>query len=259
MGICKYCNQNAGWFMDEHASCAQTAKEAKQERVKKEQQRQIAVTGQQILDRHTDVVNKFLEIAERKVSVLDDYGDERMHLLGKEVEECIKKLATREGLPFLSIYFLRFDSQNAPPGYLPWKWVFLRLRQLFTEYHELQKNKVRTLNEITSLSGTEFESYVSRILQRCGWDVSGTPTTGDQGADLIASKENRKVAIQVKRYTSNVGNSAVQEVVGAVRFYGANEGCVITNSSFTASARSLAQKNNIRLIEGSNLDKLETL
>jgi restriction system protein len=45
-----------------------------------------------------------------------------------------------------------------------------------------------------------------------------------------------------KRYTSSVGNSAVQEVVAAVLFYGTNEGCVITNSSFTPSARSLAQE-----------------
>jgi len=28
MSICKYCNQNAGWFKDEHASCVQKANEA---------------------------------------------------------------------------------------------------------------------------------------------------------------------------------------------------------------------------------------
>ena len=256
MGICKYCNQNAGWFKDEHDSCVQKANGGKQQRVKEEQQRQIAVTGQQILDRHSDVVNKFLEIAERKVSVLDDYGDERMHLLLKERAECIRRLANREGNPAPK-GLSSFDHLHMT--YEPWIWVRLRLTELFTEYHELQKNKVRTLKEINSLFGTEFESYVARILQKSGWHVSGTPATGDQGADLIASKGNRKIAIQVKRYTSSVGNSAVQEVVGAVRFYGANEGCVITNSSFTPSARSLAQKNDIRLIEGSNLDKLETL
>lgn len=263
MGICRYCNQNAGWLRNEHDSCVQKAKEAiqkakgaEQRSVKEEQQRQIAGAGQQILDRHSDVVNKFLEIAERKVSVLDDYGDERMHLLGKELDECLAKLAAREGNPVATFYAKR---EPVPLAYAPWRWAYLRLRELFTEYHELQKSKVRTLNEINSLSGTEFESYVARILQRCGWHVSGTPTTGDQGADLIASKGNRKIAIQVKRYTSSVGNSAVQEVVGAVRFYGTNEGCVITNSSFTPSARSLAQKNDIGLIEGSNLDKLETL
>ena len=207
-------------------------------------------------NQNADVVNKFLEIAERKVSVLDDYGDERMHLLGKEVEECIRRLATREGNLVATVYA---KTEPVPLAYAPWRWALLRLRELFTEYHELHKKKIRTMSEINLLSGTEFESYVARILQRSGWDVSGTPVTGDQGADLIASKGNRKIAVQVKRYTSSVGNSAVQEVVGAVRFYGANEGCVITNSSFTPSARSLAQKNDIRLIEGSNLDKLETL
>jgi restriction endonuclease Mrr len=228
--------------------------------VDEQQRKQVAVTGQQILDRNSDIVHKFLEIAERKVSVLDDYGDERMHLLGKEVDECIAKLATREGNPVATVYAKRNDKLSPVPlDYAPWRWAYLRLRQLFTEYHELQKNKVRTLKEIDSLSGAEFESYVARILQKSGWHVSGTPATGDQGADLIASKGNRKIAIQVKRYTSSVGNSAVQEAVGAVRFYGANEGCVITNSSFTPSARSLAQKNDIRLIEGSNLDELESI
>jgi hypothetical protein len=259
MGICKYCNQKAGWLMDEHGSCVQKANEAKEHRVKEEQQKQIALDGQQILDRHSDVVNKFLEIAERKVSVFDDYGDERMHLLQKEVQECIRKLATREGSHVGLGSLHMFPDHVRSMAYAPWVWVRLRLRQLFAEYHELQKNKVRTLKEINSLSGTEFESYVARILQKSGWHVSGTPATGDQGADLIASRGNRKIAIQVKRYTSSVGNSAVQEVVGAVRFYGTNEGCVITNSSFTPSARSLAQKNDIRLIGGSNFDQLEML
>lgn len=227
-----------------------------------EQQRQIAVTGQQILDRHSDIAHKFLEIAERKVSVLDDYGDERMHLLSKEIDECMGKLATREGsrAGLVNLYSkLYLNSNSVPTAYVPWRWIRSRLRELFIEYHELQRKKVRAINEINLLSGTEFETYVARMLQRCGWDVSGTPTTGDQGADLIASKGDRKIAFQVKRYTSNVGNAAVQEIVGAVRFYGANEGCVVTNSSFTPSARSLAQKNNVRLIEGSNLDELEAL
>lgn len=151
-------------------------------------------------------LTRSLRSPERKVSVLDDYGDERMHLLGKELDECMRKLATREGNSVATYYA---NKEPVPLAYAPWRRVLLRLRQLFTEYHELQKNKVRTLKEINSLSGTEFESYVARIFQRCGWHVSGTPTTGDQGADLIASKGNRKVVIQVERYTSSVGNSAV--------------------------------------------------
>jgi restriction system protein len=51
----------------------------------------------------------------------------------------------------------------------------------------------------------------------------------------------------------------VQEIVGAIKFYNADEGWVITNSTFTASARSLAQANNIKLIDGHDLKDLAAL
>jgi len=54
-----------------------------------------------------------------------------------------------------------------------------------------------------------------------------------------------------------VGNKAVQEVVAAINFYDASEGWVITNSVFTPAAKALAQKNNVRLVDGSELARLE--
>jgi restriction system protein len=45
----------------------------------------------------------------------------------------------------------------------------------------------------------------------------------------------------------------VQEVISAVAYYGGDEGWVVTNSSFTPSARALAQKSNVRLIDGQRL------
>jgi restriction system protein len=92
-----------------------------------------------------------------------------------------------------------------------------------------------------------------------GWHVSATAATGDQGADIIASKGERRVIIQAKRYSGAVGNKAVQEVVGAILFYGGTEGCVVTNSTFTPAACALAQKNNIRLIDGSRFGEIGEL
>ena len=51
----------------------------------------------------------------------------------------------------------------------------------------------------------------------------------------------------------------MQEIVGALRFYNADEGWVVTSSTFTASARVLAQANNIKLIDGSDLKGFTTL
>jgi len=38
-----------------------------------------------------------------------------------------------------------------------------------------------------------------------------------------------------------------------VHFYGGDEGWVVTNSTFTPSAKALAQKSNIRLIDSKSL------
>ena len=86
--------------------------------------------------------------------------------------------------------------------------------------------------------------------------MRGTPATGDQGADLIAKKDGKTIIIQAKRYQDTVGNKAVQEVISAVQFYRGDEGWVITNSTFTPSAKALAHRSNIKLIDGKMLDNI---
>jgi HJR/Mrr/RecB family endonuclease len=63
-------------------------------------------------------------------------------------------------------------------------------------------------------------------------NIRGTAATADQGADLIATKANRTIVIQAKRYRGAVGNKAVQEAAAAVKFYSADEGWVITSGTF---------------------------
>ena len=70
---------------------------------------------------------------------------------------------------------------------------------------------------------------------------------------MIAVKDGKTIAIQAKRYTGPVGNSAIQEIVAALRFYKADEGWVITNSTFTTSAAEFAQANGVRLVDGTEL------
>jgi restriction system protein len=126
-----------------------------------------------------------------------------------------------------------------------------RLEEGFREYHAEQGQDPSSSTDFGALSGVEFESVVAKLLREHGFeDVRGTPATGDQGADLLATDGGRLVVIQVKRYSAAVGNSAVQEVAAALRFYDGDEAWVITSSTFTPSARALAQKNGVRLIDG---------
>src|SRR5262249_39217732 len=107
----------------------------------------------------------------------------------------------------------------------------------FRQYHEALRGQ-ESEQKFTDLSGAEFETYLARLIKVNGFiEGCGTAATGDQGADLIAKRNGRTIVIQAKRYRGSVGNRAVQEVVGAIRFYGADEGWVVTSGTFTASAR----------------------
>ena len=107
--------------------------------------------------------------------------------------------------------------------------------------------------KIDSMTGVEFENFLETIFQNHGYSVTKTPCTGDYGADLIINKLGITTCVQAKRYTSKVDLSAIQEVCASLKFYNAQSGIVVTTSYFTTSAKELAYKNNIRLIDRDEL------
>ena len=109
-----------------------------------------------------------------------------------------------------------------------------------------------------NMSGDEYENYCKYILKLRGWIVELTPKSGDQGVDLIATKEYLKVCIQCKRYSKPVGNKAVQEIFTGKQFYSGSHGVLVSNAGFTKSAKSLASKTGIILLSDENLMNLES-
>ena len=105
-------------------------------------------------------------------------------------------------------------------------------------------------------TGYDFEEYLKTIFDKHGYYVEVTKRSCDQGADLVLNKNNEKTVVQAKFYSSPVGNKAVQEVVSAIAFYNANKGMVVTNNRYTQSAIELANANNIKLIDGAELQKM---
>ncbi|NJK76935.1 MAG: restriction endonuclease [Oscillatoriales cyanobacterium RU_3_3] len=97
------------------------------------------------------------------------------------------------------------------------------------------------------MTGEEFEEFLACCFRNLGYAVETTPKTADFGADLILSKARQKTVVQAKRYQGKVGTSAVQEVVSAIKYYGARDAIVITNSNFTSNACKLAQANGVQL------------
>lgn len=88
-----------------------------------------------------------------------------------------------------------------------------------------------------SMEGAEFERYCAYLLEKNGFhNVRVTKTSGDHGIDVLAKRNNYTYAIQCKRFSSKVGNRAVQEAFTGSALYNANIAVVLTNNFFTDQA-----------------------
>jgi tetratricopeptide (TPR) repeat protein len=109
---------------------------------------------------------------------------------------------------------------------------------------------------VERMTGIEFEGFLCQVFAKMGYSVRTTPASGDQGGDLIltgpATKES--VVVQAKRSARPVSNRAVQEVIGAMAYYGCSAGIVVTNGEFTSAALSLAaREKRLAMWDGSKL------
>lgn len=103
----------------------------------------------------------------------------------------------------------------------------------------------------------EYERFCADILIKCGWNASLTKSVGDQGVDILANKQGFTLAIQCKKYSNPVGNKAVQEVSSGKRYYHADACAVVTNNTYTPSARSLAIAESVLLLHHDDLHILD--
>lgn len=110
---------------------------------------------------------------------------------------------------------------------------------------------------IADMSGADFEQFCADLLRLNGFsNVAVTPSSGDQGVDIIAKKEGIKYAIQCKHYSSPVGNTPVQEVSAGKLYYHCHVGVVLTNSIFTKGATELAKAADVLLWDSYKLHEL---
>ncbi|MEN6550769.1 MAG: restriction endonuclease [Candidatus Cryosericum sp.] len=104
-----------------------------------------------------------------------------------------------------------------------------------------------TIRSIDAMSGDEFEAFLCTMFAHEGYRVQRVGASHDFGADLLLHSRHGRIAVQAKRYDAAVGIGAVQEVLGAIQYYQAERGIVVTNSRFTPSATKLAARSGIEL------------
>jgi restriction system protein len=105
----------------------------------------------------------------------------------------------------------------------------------------------------------DYEHLCAELLVDAGWSAHATKASGDQGADVLAERNGALAVLQCKLYSSPVGNKAVQEVHAARGHYQSKWAVVVSNQTYTPSARELAQSLNVLLVHHDELARLSDL
>ena len=135
------------------------------------------------------------------------------------------------------------------------------LSSMYKSANKVYNNQLKdynnvTLSEVDTMTGEQFEILLANLFIRMGYSVRTTPTTGDYGADLLLFDNSSLIVVQAKRYSSNVGVSAVQEIVSAKPVYSASQAMVVSNAEFTKAAQNLARANGVQLVGRADLANL---
>ncbi len=138
---------------------------------------------------------------------------------------------------------------------------------IFNEFsklcHRIEKENKREGGLFDPLSypkdGLEFEKWVADQLEKFGWQAYKSPSSGDQGIDVIGEFNGISLGIQCKLYSDPVGNKAVQECLSGKYYYELDFAGVLTNSTYTKSAIELAKKTDIQLLHVGDIPNLKNI
>ena len=120
-----------------------------------------------------------------------------------------------------------------------------------------KKYTASTLEDLRSLSPSDFEELVADTYRSQGNTVQVVGGTGDHGIDLVvSSRSGGTFLVQCKRYRGKVGEPVVRDFYGVLRASDAKGGAIITTGTITDAARLWAEGKPIHLYDGEQFLKI---
>jgi restriction system protein len=98
-----------------------------------------------------------------------------------------------------------------------------------------------------------FGDTCAAMFRRSGFEVRMTDASRDDDAEFLAMVMDARLVVHCTRHSSAIDGEAVQEAAAARRFYDAQSAMIISAQGFTASARQLARKTAVMLVDDRDL------
>ena len=102
---------------------------------------------------------------------------------------------------------------------------------------------------VDTMTGTQFKCLLELLFTEKGYRVARVGGRGESGADLLLGSpgSRSRIIVQAKGRMDLVRHGAVQQVLTAKAYYGANRAVVVAPSNFSDRAIALARSNNVTL------------
>ncbi|WP_051633642.1 restriction endonuclease [Bacillus sp. UNC41MFS5] len=85
--------------------------------------------------------------------------------------------------------------------------VMILIIALVVLQNKRQKERLRKsgIKDIDSMDGIQFEYYLQELYLSRGYEAEVTNASGDYGADFLLNNGGKKIVVQAKRYSKDVG------------------------------------------------------
>ncbi|MGH8063667.1 MAG: restriction endonuclease [Candidatus Entotheonellia bacterium] len=123
----------------------------------------------------------------------------------------------------------------------------VRARELAQKEYEARQVRVKG-QFWQSLTGPQFEHEMAQLFSRVGYQVHVTPSSGDEGIDLVLRRDDKKIVAQCKAHRNPVGPSVVRDLYGAMMHANANEAILVALGGFTQGVVGFVKGKPIRLM-----------
>lgn len=192
--------------------------------------------------------SKILYIKKEQLTYKDDYGtiiydqwyNEVNHFIERRIKPVLSNANLIDFYPFMAseIKNMVNNAADIRPG----------------NYEELKARLAQSSDEYSpTMDPFDYEEFCAKLLRKVGWEAQATVASGDQGADVVATKNGIKLILQCKLYSRPVNNKAVQEINAAKTFYHADVAAVVSNAEYTTSARQIASSTKVYLLHHDEL------
>lgn len=126
---------------------------------------------------------------------------------------------------------------------------FKNKRINFVKELENKTVEISNIDDVNKMNPIEFEYFVRELFARQGYKSWTTKKTNDDGADVVAEKNNERIAIQVKHSTKTINGYGVYQAERGKHNYKADRAILITNNEFTNQAKLDAIRLDVKLMD----------